>query len=95
MSLFRTRVNPDAEADPRRIEGEIDRRFSEKSFPAVLSERRQRITSDLSHEHAAFIKVFHLPSYSSDLTPDEYLNRDLKSNLNNKPLGRAKRKIEE
>ncbi len=27
--------------------------------------------------------------------PDEYLNRDLKSNLNNKPLGRAKGKIEE
>ena len=29
------------------------------------------------------------------MNPDEYLNRDLKSNLNNKPLGRAKGKIEE
>ena len=32
---------------------------------------------------------------ATDLNPDEYLNRDLKSNLNNKPLGRAKGKIEE
>lgn len=46
-------------------------------------------------ENAAFIKVFFLPSYSPDLNPDEYLNRDLKSNLNNKPLGRAKGKLEE
>ena len=34
------------------------------------------------------------PSYSPDLNPDEYLDRDLKSNLNNKPLGRAKGEIE-
>lgn len=46
-------------------------------------------------QNAAFIRVFFLPSYSPDLNPDEYLNRDLKSNLNNKPLGRAKGKIEE
>lgn len=46
-------------------------------------------------EKAAFIKLFFLPSYSPDLNPDEYLNRDLKANLNNKPLGRAKGKIEE
>jgi len=29
------------------------------------------------------------------LNPDEYLNRDLKYNLNNKPLVRAKGKLEE
>ena len=46
-------------------------------------------------ENAAFIKLFYLPSYSPDLNPDEYLNRDLKSNLNNRPLGRAKGKTEE
>lgn len=46
-------------------------------------------------ENVAFIKLFYLPSYSPDLNPDEYLNRDLKSNLNNRPLGRAKGKIKE
>jgi transposase len=46
-------------------------------------------------ENAAFIRIFFLPSYSPDLNPDEYLNRDLKSNLNNKPLGRARGKLEE
>jgi transposase len=46
-------------------------------------------------ENAAFIKVFFLPSYCPDLNPDEYLNRDLKANLNNKPLGRGKGKMEE
>lgn len=50
---------------------------------------------DFLHEHAAFIKVFHLPSYSADLNPDEYLNRDLKSNLNNKPLAQKGKKIAE
>ncbi len=45
-------------------------------------------------ENIAFIKVFFLPSYSPDLNPDEYLNRDLKSNLNNKPLGQVKGKLE-
>ena len=46
-------------------------------------------------ENAAFIKLFYLPSYSPDLNPDEYRNRDLKSNLNNRPLGRAKGKTED
>nr|WP_176015322.1 hypothetical protein [Victivallis sp. Marseille-Q1083] len=36
-----------------------------------------------------------MPSYSPDLNPDEYPNRELKSNLSNKPLGRAKGKITE
>nr|AMP51064.1 hypothetical protein [uncultured bacterium] len=48
----------------------------------------------VSHEYATFIKVFHLPGYSSNLNQNEYLNRALKSNLNNKPLGRAKGKME-
>lgn len=60
-----------------------------------LRVHHSKLLDDFLHEHAAFIKVFHLPSYSPDLNPDEYLNRDLKSNLNNKPLGRAKGKIEE
>ena len=60
-----------------------------------LRVHHSKLLDDFLREHATFIKVFHLPSYSPDLNPDEYLNRDLKSNLNNKPLGRAKGKIEE
>lgn len=30
--------------------------------------------------HQESIKIFHLPSYSPDLNPDEYLNQDVKSN---------------
>ena len=30
--------------------------------------------------HQDSIKIFHLPSYSPDLNPDEYLNQDVKSN---------------
>jgi len=55
----------------------------------------RKALNDFLIEQAAFIKLFYLPSYSPDLNPDEYLNRDLKANLNNKPLGRAKGKIEE
>ena len=60
-----------------------------------LRVHHSRLLDDFLHEHATFVKLFHLPSYSPDLSPDEYLNRDLKSNLSNKPLGRAKVKIEE
>lgn len=34
------------------------------------------------------IEVFYLPSYSPDLNPDEYLNRDLKSQLSKRPSKR-------
>lgn len=50
---------------------------------------------DFLSENAAFIRVFFLPSYSPGLNSDEYLNRDLKSNLNNKPLVQANGKLEE
>ena len=32
-------------------------------------------------EHEARLKLFYLPSYSPELNPDEYLNRDVKANL--------------
>jgi transposase len=43
--------------------------------------------------HGKEIRMFFLPSYSPDLNPDEFVNRDLKSNLSNKPFGRAKGQI--
>ena len=36
------------------------------------------------------IELFYLPSYSPELNPDEYLNRDLKKQLSNKPSQRGK-----
>ena len=49
----------------------------------------------IHRKNHALLSRHYLPSYSPDLNPDEYLNRDLKSNLNNRPLGRAKGKTEE
>ena len=38
-------------------------------------------------EHREQIEVFHLPSYSPELNPDEYLNGNLKSNVHSgKPV---------
>jgi transposase len=73
-------------------------RSNERKVFLILDNLRvhhSKALNDFLVEHAAFIKLFYLPSYSPDLNPDEYLNRDLKANLNNKPLGRAKGKIEE
>jgi len=36
------------------------------------------------------IELFYLPSYSPDLNPDEYLNRDLKAQLSKRPSKREK-----
>lgn len=36
------------------------------------------------------IELFYLPSYSPDLNPDEYVNRDLKTQLSSKPSQRRK-----
>lgn len=72
-------------------------RSNERKVFLILDNLRvhhSRALDDFLTENAAFIKLFYLPSYSPDLNPDEYLNRDLKSNLNNRPLGRAKGKIE-
>ncbi len=52
----------------------------------------KQLTSFLE-ENEESLRIFYLPSYSPDLNPDEFLNRDLKSKLNNKPLGRAKGQI--
>jgi len=73
-------------------------RQNERKVFLILDNLRvhhSKVLDGFLHENAAFLKVFFLPSYSPDLNPDEYLNRDLKSNLSNKPLGRAKGKVEE
>ena len=41
------------------------------------------------------IKVRHLPSYSPELNPDEYLNCDLKAEINRRPPARSQNGIEQ
>lgn len=72
-------------------------RSNERKVFLILDNLRvhhSKALDDFLTENATFIKLYYLSSYSPDLNPDEYLNRDLKSNLNNRPLGRAKGKIE-
>jgi len=44
--------------------------------------------------HAGRIELFHLPSYSPDLNPDEYLNGDLKAVISGKPDSRRKGQLQ-
>lgn len=41
------------------------------------------------------IEVFYLPSYSPDLNPDEYLNRDLKTTLRQGPIAKTAKALSE
>ena len=44
-------------------------------------------------EHTEQIEVFHLPSYSPELNPDEGLNADLKQAVTRKPPARSKHEL--
>jgi transposase len=45
-------------------------------------------------ENLAAIAVYHLPSYSPELNPDEHLNRALKSKLSHLPVARDERSLQ-
>jgi len=44
-------------------------------------------------ENSEHIEIFYLPSYSPEHNPDEYLNRDLKQSISNKPPARNKNQL--
>ena len=44
-------------------------------------------------EHSDEIELFYLPSYSPELNPDEYLNRDFKQSIASKPPARNKNQL--
>jgi transposase len=44
-------------------------------------------------ENSEYIEIFFLPSYSPQHNPDEYLNRDLKQSIANKPPARNKNQL--
>jgi len=43
--------------------------------------------------HSEQIELFFIPSYSPDLNPDEYLNRDLKKNVNGRFIPRTESEL--
>lgn len=60
-----------------------------------MSVHHVKLLKGFLRRHGKKIKLCYLPSDSLDLYSDEYVNRDLKSNLSNKPLGRTKGKLAE
>ena len=44
-------------------------------------------------ERTERIEVFHLPPYSLELNPDEYLNADIKHRVTGKPPARSKAEL--
>ena len=49
--------------------------------------------ADWIAEHSEKIELFFIPSYSPDLNPDEYLNRDLKKNVNGRIIPRTESEL--
>ena len=58
-----------------------------------LPVHRARTVRDWLAERKAQIEVFHLPSYSPELNPDEGLNADLKHAVTRKPPARSKHEL--
>ena len=58
--------------------------------PSIRSEAYATATVQTwLEENSRKIKLFHLPSYSPELNPDEYLNRDVKASLAEKKRPRT------
>lgn len=58
-----------------------------------LRVHHSRMVKAWLREHAEFIEVFYLPSYSPELNPDECLNADLKAAVTTKAPARTKRQL--
>ena len=46
-------------------------------------------------EHEDEIELYYIPSYSPELNPDEYLNRDLKKNVHGRKAPRSQAELKE
>jgi len=58
-----------------------------------LRTHHSKPVSEWLDEHKDEIEVFYLPSYSPELNPDEYLNRDLKLNVHKSKPARTKSQL--
>ena len=56
-----------------------------------LQTHHSKIVKQWLVEHGDKIEVFHLPPYSPELNPDEYLNCDLKAGVHSQPPSRTKK----
>ncbi len=89
--------------------GKMDQKLFIRFLKRVVSSCDQKvffITDNLSVHHgkevAAWvaerkdqIELFFIPSYSPELNPDEYLNRDLKKNVNNSRIPRTEKELKD
>ena len=62
----------------------VTKTFDQKVFMIVdnLKVHHGKLVKKWVEENAGQIELFFIPSYSPELNPDEYLNRDLKKNVN-------------
>lgn len=60
-----------------------------------LKVHHSKIVKQWRTKHKDEIEIFHLPSYSPDRNPDEYLNCDLKYGLSEKPAPKTAEKLEQ
>ncbi|MFU8843178.1 MAG: transposase, partial [Bacteroidales bacterium] len=45
-------------------------------------------------KHKDKIELFFLPAYSPELNPDEYVNNDVKANVNRKPAPKSQKELQ-
>ena len=78
-----------------RFLGRLIRSSDQKVFFIVDNLRTHRSASVRKWvaERADQIELFHLPSYSPELNPDEYLNQAVKAQLKNRPWGSDRKGI--
>ena len=90
-------------------EGSMNAEFLIKFLGRLIKSAKKKvylILDNLRVHHAKIVKawlasredkieIHYLPSYSPDLNPDEYFNRDLKSELSKRPSLRGKAKFKE
>ena len=74
-----------------RFLGRLIRNSDHKVFFIVdnLRTHRSAAVRKWVAERADQIELFHLPSYSPELNPDEYLNRDLKTSIRSGPIAKT------
>ena len=60
-----------------------------------LRTHHSKLVREWLEEHKYLIEVFFLPSYSPELNPDEYLNRDLKLHVHKGKPARTKSQLKQ
>ena len=59
-----------------------------------LRVHHSKVVSEWVDEHKSEIRLFHLPPYSPEYNPDEYLNNDLKRNIGTQSMVKTVEELE-